>query len=146
MGMYKTTRDAERQKGLFKKVFIKAGEEISRPKGKCRMCGHGGMILAGVVYSKVAENQVEFLGYCDNCWLCYAYPEVYNFEYECVRCGRFQTIPHPMYRYQPAPDAFPPEGGPTWACHRGCGDYTIWRIKADQVENVPAADKPASWN
>merc|ERR1712013_752187 len=45
-----------------------------------------------------------------------------------------------------APDAFPPEGGPTWACHRGCGDYTIWRIKADQVENVPAADKPASWN
>jgi hypothetical protein len=131
---------------ICKKIIMKYGCKLWRAEGRCRMCGHGGMILADVERCMVASNEVKLEGYCDNCWICIAYPETYRFEYECNRCGNFQSIPHPMYRYQPTADTFPAVGGPTWACHQGCFDYTNWRIKADQADKVPNVDKPESWN
>ena len=124
------------------KIFIKVGSDLWRPNGRCQMCGHSGMILASLHFCMVENNELKMNGYCDNCWLCFAYPETYRFEYECNKCGKFQTIPHPMYRYQTTPDAF---GTASWACHQQCGDYTYWRIKADQVAKVPNVDKPATW-
>jgi len=65
-----------------------------------------------------------------------------HFRYECQRCHGIQSIPHPMYRYQPSPTE---AGGPTWACHVGCRDYTTWCIHPDDVDLVPADEVPASW-
>jgi len=124
------------------KIFVKKGDNLSRPTGRCYMCGHGGKILAAV-RSFTLGNDIVLHGLCDNCWICEAYPETYQFEYECQRCGNYQTIPHPMYRYQAKVDAF---GGATWACHQQCLDYTNWRIKADLACKVPAVERPATWD
>jgi hypothetical protein len=71
-----------------------------------------------------------------------SFGSLYSFRYECERCHREQRIPHPMWRYQPSCDAF---GTSTWACHRGCGTYTHWRIVPADLASVPLADVPASW-
>ena len=77
-------------------------------------------------------------GQCDACALGARHPLLY----ECARCGGVQRIPHPMWRYQPTPDAF---GDVTWACHVACGDYTTWRVHPDEAGNVPLADAPERW-
>lgn len=64
-------------------------------------------------------------------------------RYVCERCGRTQVIPHPMWRYMPS--------GPfsvsaqTWACHRGCGDYTRWTVHPEDAARVPRYDVPRGW-
>lgn len=128
---------------ICKKVFAKDGENLSRPVGKCYMCNHGNQQLAAVKFAHLVSQAVHLEGLCDNCWLCNAYPETYQFVYECDRCGQPQKIPHPMYRYQASPAVF---GGATWYCHRGCEDFTHWKILAQYVSSVPNVDKPASWN
>ena len=55
-------------------------------------------------------------------------------------CGRFQQIPHPMWRYQSSPDAF---GTASWACHGACCDYTRWRVV--DATRVPDDHAPESW-
>jgi hypothetical protein len=75
------------------------------------------------------------------CELCLLGSE-YQFRYECERCHQVQSIPHPMWRYQPTAAAF---GDTSWACHRRCGDYTHWRIVAEDVGRVPAQHAPEGW-
>ena len=67
----------------------------------------------------------------------------YNLRYQCNRCFGVQRIPHPMWLYQPSPDAF---GEVTWACHQGCADYTTWRICPEDVYNIPLDHIPESWS
>eukprot|EP00566_Odontella_aurita_P017088 CAMPEP_0113555870 /NCGR_PEP_ID=MMETSP0015_2-20120614/16950_1 /TAXON_ID=2838 /ORGANISM="Odontella" /LENGTH=265 /DNA_ID=CAMNT_0000457181 /DNA_START=88 /DNA_END=885 /DNA_ORIENTATION=+ /assembly_acc=CAM_ASM_000160 len=75
---------------------------------------------------------------CDACYLGQRLPLVY----ECQRCQGYQRIPHPMYRYQAAVDEF---GATSWACHGQCGDFTMWRIKPDQVRFIPFGEIPVTW-
>mmetsp|Transcript_32824 Transcript_32824/g.54018 ORF Transcript_32824/g.54018 Transcript_32824/m.54018 type:complete len:218 (+) Transcript_32824:62-715(+) len=98
---------------------------VAEPRGQCRMCRQGGKIIVDQ-------------GLCEACLL----GSRYVFNYECDRCHRTQRIPHPMWRYQETPDSF---GGATWACHRGCGSYTHWRILPDDLLRVPVQERPASW-
>jgi len=97
---------------------------VTDKHGQCRMCRQW----------KTLIDQ----GQCDACLLGQRFP----LKYECDRCHRVQQIPHPMWRYQPAPTEF---GGATWACHKGCGDYTHWRVIAQDLPRVPAFDYPESW-
>ncbi|CAE8715823.1 unnamed protein product, partial [Polarella glacialis] len=53
-----------------------------------------------------------------------------------------QRIPHPMWRYQASPTEF---GGSSWACHKRCQAQAHWRVVAEDVSKVPAADAPPSW-
>jgi hypothetical protein len=55
-------------------------------------------------------------------------------RYQCDRCHGLQRIPHPMWRYMPAPDAF---GTETWACQR-CHDFTHWRVCAVDTDRIRA--------
>ena len=66
----------------------------------------------------------------------------YSFRYECNRCHSVQTIPHPMWLYQPTPSTFT---GATWACHHECKDYTNWRIVPDDQKRVPLDHIPEEW-
>uniref|UniRef100_A0A7S3B0G0 Uncharacterized protein n=1 Tax=Haptolina ericina TaxID=156174 RepID=A0A7S3B0G0_9EUKA len=75
---------------------------------------------------------------CDACFLGMNRPLVY----ECEGCGRYQRIPHPMYRYQPTPGEF---GNTSWACQVRCGAQTHWRLKPSELDRVPAEDCPDSW-
>mmetsp|Transcript_32851 Transcript_32851/g.98927 ORF Transcript_32851/g.98927 Transcript_32851/m.98927 type:complete len:266 (+) Transcript_32851:1243-2040(+) len=93
--------------------------------GECRVC-------------RQARVLVAHPGVCDACFLGARLP----LRYECERCGRVQRIPHPMWRYQAAPDAF---GHTPWACHRGCGDFTKWRVVVEDLGRVPVGDAPESW-
>lgn len=63
-------------------------------------------------------------------------------SYECETCHRKQTIPHPMFLYQPTPVAFSTD---TWACHNaGCpGEYTHWRIV--NPADIPPEHCPEGW-
>jgi len=70
---------------------------------------------------------------CDACFFGLSHP----LRYECQRCHRLQRIPHPMYRYQEAPERF---GTVTWSCHY-CQDYTFWRAR----DPPPNADYPPHW-
>ncbi len=109
-----------------KTITIEDGKiSLATRKGKCRMCCQG---------NKVIVQQ----GLCEAC----LYGSQFTLAYECDRCHRTQRIPHPMWRYQPAPDAY---GGATWACHRGCGDYTHWRVIPADLPRVPLQDRPESW-
>lgn len=62
--------------------------------------------------------------------------------YECQQCGRSQRIPHPMWTYQETPSDF---STVTWACHRGCGTYTRWRVLPNFLSAIPAEHSPESW-
>mmetsp|Transcript_5641 Transcript_5641/g.19186 ORF Transcript_5641/g.19186 Transcript_5641/m.19186 type:complete len:234 (-) Transcript_5641:224-925(-) len=67
----------------------------------------------------------------------------FTLRYECERCHRVQRIPHPMWRYQTAGvDQF---GTVTWACHQACGDFTCWRVLAEDAPHVPQWDAPEAW-
>jgi hypothetical protein len=92
--------------------------------GQCRMC----------CQQKVLIDQ----GMCDAC----LYGNAHPLRYECNRCHSVQTIAHPMWRYQAAVDAF---SGASWACHVGCGDYTHWRVIAEDVSKIPPHDIPETW-
>ena len=75
---------------------------------------------------------------CDKCLL----GSELTFEYVCERCNRNQRIPHPMWLYQPSATEF---GTATWACHRGCGDYTHWRITDNDASRIPMEHLPQAW-
>lgn len=47
-----------------------------------------------------------------------------------------------MYRYQPQVIEF---GATSWACQGRCGDFTMWRIRPDQVRFIPFGEIPAEW-
>ncbi len=109
---------------------VNADRSIVIHKGShstCRMC------------RQVREISDPARQLCDKCM----YGETFSFAYECERCHKSQKIPHPMWLYQPAPDQF---GSATWACHVGCGDYTHWRIMANDLTKVPLDHVPDSWN
>mmetsp|Transcript_29366 Transcript_29366/g.73774 ORF Transcript_29366/g.73774 Transcript_29366/m.73774 type:complete len:219 (-) Transcript_29366:133-789(-) len=75
---------------------------------------------------------------CEACLL----GQTFALRYRCSRCARVQRIPHPMWRYQQAPDT---PGSVTWACHVGCGDYTHWTILPDDAAGIPPEHCPESW-
>jgi len=97
---------------------------ITENRGQCRMCRQTKIIV---------NNQM-----CDDCLL----GSRFALRYECNRCHRLQTIPHPMWWYQPTPTEF---GSASWACHCGCGDYTYWRVASQDVHRVPDFDCPEGW-
>ena len=107
-------------------LAIEAGEVVvAQARGRCRLCCH--------------ENKVIIAqGVCDACLL----GTRYALKYECDRCHGVQRIPHPMWRYQPTPDAY---GGATWACHGRCGDYTYWRVVRGDLARIPAQERPEAW-
>jgi hypothetical protein len=82
-------------------------------------------------------NVVEAM--CEVC----RYGRTHALRYECHRCHRHQTIPHPMWRYQPS---FEENSTASWACHVGCGDYTHWRVIAEDVSQIPREDIPETWD
>ena len=67
-------------------------------------------------------------------------------RYECERCHGLQRIPQPMWRYQLTTSSFTTPA--TWICHQGCNSNTrtCWRLLTEDVELVPKAERPASWN
>jgi hypothetical protein len=98
--------------------------EMPAIRQRCRMC----------CQEKVIAGQ----GMCQVC----LYGNAHPLRYECNRCHRIQTIPHPMWRYQASPERFTTA---SWACHRGCGDYTFWRVVKEDIPLIPADDIPESW-
>jgi len=100
---------------------------IAERMGTCRMC------------CQPNKNIVDFnRQLCDKC----LYGTTHVYRYECDRCHQFQKIPHPMWQYQATPEQY---GTATWACHMACGDYTHWRIHAEDAERVPDDACPESW-
>lgn len=118
--------------------------------GKCPTCSSPYKIENGVVVQSLTTEGICSMclqmkcivdmdrSFCDACLL----GSNYRFKYECDRCHLIQTIPHPMWRYQETPDTF---GAVTWACHRRCGDYTHWKIVAEDVTKIPHQLCPESW-
>ena len=94
------------------------------PRAKCNFCQQEKTLVDGRS--------------CDACIL----GSQFNLAYECSRCHQTQRIPHPMWRYQATPTEF---GTCTWACHRGCGDYTYWRVLTADLGRVPTHDAPEGW-
>lgn len=94
-------------------------------KGKCRICNQPNKDITDFQRSLCARC-VEGTGQ--------------PLEYECNRCHRTQVIPHPMYTYQTTPEEY---SSATWACHRGCNDYTNWKIIDPQV--ITDRQAPESW-
>jgi hypothetical protein len=80
------------------------------------------------------QQQQQEVVVCDACFL----GQVQPLWYECRTCRVRQSIQHPMYRYQPSPDAF---GNQTWTC-LSCGKFTYWRIVAQQCRYIPIGDAP----
>jgi hypothetical protein len=76
---------------------------------------------------------------CDACVVSRQCPTL---AYECDCCGHAQRISHPMYRYQPSPDAFGTVG---WQCN-ACNRISRWRIRPDQLGSMLVGDAPAEWN
>lgn len=108
-----------------KHVVIEDGAvAVNTRQARCRMCCQ---------MKVITEN-----GMCDPCNVGSRRP----LTYECEKCHRRQRIPHPMYRYQPTPEAW---CNSSWACHQRCGDYTRWRITPEDLPNVPPGDAPESW-
>jgi len=60
-------------------------------------------------------------------------------HYECSKCHKNQAILHPMFNYTKKSTHF---SGATWACHRGCGTFTHWRIIPEHVKKVPQENWP----
>ena len=94
-------------------------------RGQCQMCRQSNPLVGTSLL-------------CDACTFGCGNP----LRYECDACHNVQRIPHPMYRYQPLPEAF---STATWACHQRCGRQTHWRISPSDVHGVPDADCPAGW-
>ena len=118
--------------------------------GKCPTCSSTYKIVNEIVFpSPITEGICSICRQmknivdrdrirCDACLL----GSNYTFRYECERCHLIQRIPHPMWRYQETPNSF---GTATWACHRSCGDYTHWKIVAEDVGNIPHQLCPEPW-
>eukprot|EP00947_MAST-08B_sp_MAST-8B-sp1_P004338 g4338.t1 len=98
--------------------------ELAERVHPCHMCRQARVIVDG--------------GLCEACALGVSVV----LSYECEGCGGIQRIPHPMWRYQAHPGEF---GNTSWACHRGCGGYTKWRVAPEDVHRVPLHDTPAGW-
>lgn len=101
-------------------------EEAEPPLNPCRMCTQLRVLPPGTN------------GLCAKCDI----GQRVCLRYECERCGRTQSIPHPMFDYQPSPREF---GSATWACHQRCGDYTHWRILETDLGKIPVVYRPAAW-
>jgi hypothetical protein len=91
--------------------------------GTCKECNQSNKCL-------VDDGDV-----CDACFLGHRNPLLY----ECDQCHGTQRIPHPMYRYQQTPGDF---GKKTWSCEGPCQTFTHWRIRHDQIIQVPIGDSP----
>ena len=116
----------------FFSVDAQGGVHLAEEHALCGMCQQ---LRPGVLPSRVGPGG-PVVPLCRACVL----GTRYSFVYECERCHRHQRIPHPMWLYQPAADAF---GTTPWACHVGCGDYTMWRVV--DATQVPAEHSPESW-
>ena len=99
-------------------------QKIEKAKAQCRMCRQQHFIKAG--------------GLCEGCFE----GNRNSLRYRCDGCNRVQTIPHPMYRYQPSPTA---SGVPTWACYQRCGDQTRWCIIPEDLDKIPMGEAPEAW-
>ena len=111
---------------ICRKAFeFKNGElSIGQYRGQCRMC------------CQTYELGPDHL--CEKCVV----GRDYALRYICDRCGKTQTIPHPMWKYQATPEE---KGTASWACHQQCGDYTYWTIQPEDVASIPQTMVPASW-
>ena len=114
------------------RAFLRVGEggnlEVTDQTDTCSCCNQVRVIV---------QMQGHVL-LCDACLFGTEMPLLY----ECEGCGRYQRIPHPMYRYQPTPGEF---GNNTWACHVRCAAQTRWRLKPSELDSVPVEDCPDSW-
>lgn len=117
----------------FFSVDAQGGVQLAEEHATCGVCMQ---LRPGVVPGVALGGRLVTPPRCRACVL----GSRYAFAYECERCHRQQRIPHPMWLYQAAPDAF---GDTPWACHVGCGDYTKWRV-VDPAQ-VPAEHCPESW-
>ena len=99
--------------------------ELAVMRGTCRLCMQ-------------TKDLVDERSVCDAC----AYGARFTLRHECSVCAHVQRIPHPMWRYQPSAERF---GNVSWACHGRCGDFTFWRVIAEDARMVPPEDAPASW-
>ncbi|CAJ1380789.1 unnamed protein product [Effrenium voratum] len=97
---------------------------VAEETGHCATCRQAARLVEG--------------GQCEACLL----GSRFCFSYECSRCRQVQRIPHPMWRYQGSPIEF---GTSTWACHQQCGDFTHWRILAEDAARVPDMECPEGW-
>ena len=134
-------------------LLVIANNGINNTFGKCPSCSKYFTVDNKVVTIRdsiplqclmcmQAHNDTIAIGpgrnICPRCILGHSY----CFSYECKRCHNMQSIPHPMWTYQPSPTEYTTA---TWACQR-CGDYTHWRISASDVNRVPPEHTPEGWN
>ena len=112
----------------YVRVSETGGLETADQMGTCTMCTQLRVIV---------ESRGPIM-LCDSCLL----GTNHALRYECDGCGRFQRIPHPMWRYQQTPNDF---GTDTWFCHVRCHAQTHWRLAMQDAALVPPADTPESW-
>lgn len=112
----------------YVRVSETGGLETADQMGTCTMCTQLRVIV---------ESRGPIM-LCDSCLL----GTNHALRYECDGCGRFQRIPHPMWRYQQTPNDF---GTDTWFCHVRCNAQTHWRLAMQDASLVPPADTPESW-
>eukprot|EP00815_Leptocylindrus_aporus_P004546 CAMPEP_0116055088 /NCGR_PEP_ID=MMETSP0322-20121206/3191_1 /TAXON_ID=163516 /ORGANISM="Leptocylindrus danicus var. apora, Strain B651" /LENGTH=476 /DNA_ID=CAMNT_0003538609 /DNA_START=81 /DNA_END=1511 /DNA_ORIENTATION=- len=101
-------------------------------EGTCKVCNQRRPITIG---KKEGESDEVI---CDACFLGKKSPLLY----ECDGCGKFQRIPHPMYRYQATSGSFSRN---KWKCHRDCTGFTAWRLSAQEIFLIPTGDEPREW-
>ena len=117
--------------------------------GRCPTCSSSIEFVGGALVQRAARigrcgiclQPRELVGesnWCDAC----ALGRANALRYECERCGCYQRIAHPMYRYQATAAEF---GTTTWACNQRCGAQRNWRVVPDDAYLVPAADCPPGW-
>jgi hypothetical protein len=132
-------------------IVVERGLDCGGPKlGRCPTCSRYFSIENGYVRSVeqlVAKCRIcqqhrnivdTSLLWCELCLLGSRHP----YEYECARCHGFQQIFHPMWRYQASPMSY---GTTTWACHKGCADFTCWRVRQEDAGSIPPELCPESW-
>ena len=113
----------------FLRVAASGALELTGEVEVCTMCAQVRTIVA---------RRTDGLKLCDACFL----GASHALRYECDRCGRYQRIPHPMWRYQRTANEF---GDTTWYCHARCETHTNWRVAPRDAPLVPPDDCPATW-
>jgi len=110
------------------RLQIKQGSILIPPPniGRCVMCSHK------------CKELFRGTKLCKDCFEGVENP----YRYLCKQCHRVQRIYHPMYKYQSTPTE---HGNVTWACHRGCRNYTNWRIVPEDIRLIPIVKRPESW-
>jgi hypothetical protein len=114
--------------------------------GKCPMCPLHFTLSADGLVQVCQESDVPHvcrLCHCERtsvdpdkklCTLCMLGSE-HLFRYECHACHNVQSIPHPLWLYQPLPGEYSVN---TWMCYSS--DYrapTTWRVLPEEMKKIP---------